>query len=114
MAASIYPCVACGFLTMSEPPGSYGICPVCGWEDDHVQLAHPRAAVGANGESLVDAQARALQRFPRDVQATGSFERDRSWRPLRDDEVPSVEAPRNGLEYFNAAAADTLDYYWKK
>ncbi len=47
-----YPCPTCGFLTFCEPPGSYEICAVCGWEDDHVQLQFPLATVGANQECL--------------------------------------------------------------
>ena len=41
---------------MEEPPGSYGICPVCFWEDDQVQLRWPDWSGGANKPSLVDAQ----------------------------------------------------------
>ena len=39
-----------------EAPGSYDICPVCFWEDDHVQLRWPDFAGGANGPSLIDSQ----------------------------------------------------------
>jgi hypothetical protein len=111
-----FPCPACGFLTMSEPPGSYNICEVCGWEDDHVQLADPRYRGGANHESLVEAQQAALQRFPIDVQIAVGFRRDRTWRPLREDEAPvRDDAPKSGREYFEAAAADGVpSYYWKK
>ena len=48
-----YPCPACGFLTLSEqPPGTYDICGVCGWEDDPVQYNDPDYRGGANGPSL--------------------------------------------------------------
>jgi hypothetical protein len=110
-----FPCPACGFLTMSEPPGSYEICSVCGWEDDHVQLANPRMSGGANGESLVAAQVAVLRHFPIEMQSAEGFARDPSWRPLRDDEgLPRADAPRSGEEYFRAAAADSVDYYWRK
>ena len=100
---------------MDEPPGSYNICDVCGWEDDHVQLANPRMGGGANRESLVEAQATALQRFPIEMKWAEGFERDRSWRPLREDEkAPRGDTPRWGKEYFQAAAADSVGYYWKK
>ena len=54
------PCPACGFLTLGGTYGSYVICPVCGWEDDQLQLANPASGGGANSESLVEAQADAL------------------------------------------------------
>ncbi|MFC5904955.1 CPCC family cysteine-rich protein [Streptomyces zhihengii] len=50
------PCVCCGHLTLSEPPGSYEICPVCFWEDDRVQLRWPDWTGGANRPSLIEAQ----------------------------------------------------------
>lgn len=100
---------------MDDPPGSYDICMVCGWEDDHVQLAHPRMGGGANRESLVEAQTAVLERLPIEVQTVDGFERDPSWRPLREDEqAPRSDTPRSGLEYFHAAVVDSVDYYWRK
>ncbi len=30
----LYPCLCCGYLTLTEkPPGTYLICPICCWED---------------------------------------------------------------------------------
>jgi anaerobic ribonucleoside-triphosphate reductase len=29
-----WPCPCCGYQVFTGPPGSYEICPVCGWEDD--------------------------------------------------------------------------------
>jgi hypothetical protein len=37
-------------------PGSYGICKVCFWEDDPVQLLDPWFRGGANTVSLAEAQ----------------------------------------------------------
>ena len=52
-----YPCPCCGFLTLSEPPpGTFVICPVCGWEDDSVQFYDPQYACGANAVSLEQAR----------------------------------------------------------
>jgi len=100
---------------MTEPPGSYHICDVCGWEDDHVQLAHPRLRGGANSACLVEAQVEALRRVPLHVQSTQGFQRDQEWRPLREDEsLVRDDAPRSGVDYFEAAATEGARYYWKK
>ena len=48
-----FPCPCCGYRTLNEqPPGTFGICPVCYWEDDPVQYADPDLAGGANEVSL--------------------------------------------------------------
>jgi len=53
-----YLCLCCGLHTLDEEsPGSYDICPVCGWEDDPVQFDDPTFRGGANHESLSEAQA---------------------------------------------------------
>ncbi|EMF29130.1 CPCC family cysteine-rich protein [Streptomyces gancidicus] len=52
---SFYPCPCCGRLVHEAPPGSFQICPVCGWEDDLVQLRWPGVS-GANRCSLIEAQ----------------------------------------------------------
>ncbi|MDJ1135119.1 CPCC family cysteine-rich protein [Streptomyces iconiensis] len=52
---SSYPCPCCGRLVYEAPPGSFQICPVCGWEDDLVQLRWPGAS-GTNRRPLMEAQ----------------------------------------------------------
>lgn len=53
-----YPCPCCRYLTLAEePPGTYEICEVCGWEDDPVQSEDPSYAGGANTVSLLTARA---------------------------------------------------------
>ncbi len=47
-----YPCPCCGKLTLTQEPGSYEICPVCGWEDDPAQRRDPDLDGGANKRSL--------------------------------------------------------------
>ena len=52
-----FPCPSCGFLTLDEePPGTFAICPVCGWEDDNVQFHDPSYSGGANPVSLEEAR----------------------------------------------------------
>jgi len=49
----MYKCPCCGYYTIGEkPPGTYEICPVCFWEDDHVQYQEPDLDGGANELSL--------------------------------------------------------------
>lgn len=49
MGVVTFPCVVCGCHVFHEPPGSYEICPVCGWEDDNVQARHPRMRTEREG-----------------------------------------------------------------
>jgi hypothetical protein len=54
--ATQYKCPCCGFRTLSEkPPGTFGICPVCLWEDDNAQYEDPNLEGGANRPSLTQA-----------------------------------------------------------
>jgi hypothetical protein len=56
-----YPCPCCHYHTIldawSEPPGTFYICPVCGWEDDNIQHDDPDYRGGANIESLNECRA---------------------------------------------------------
>ena len=53
-----YPCLCCGYLTRwLEIHGTYDICEVCGWGDDHLQAADPDRAGCANKMSLNQARA---------------------------------------------------------
>jgi hypothetical protein len=104
-----FPCPSCGFLVFAEPPGSYDICRVCGWEDDGVQLEAPGYTGGANGVSLYRYQREiALVRAPVRVQVLGGCRRDPSWRPLGEDEA-SPELPATRLDY-----EDPRVYYWRR
>jgi hypothetical protein len=59
----LFNCPRCGQPSLDEePPGTYEICKVCGWEDDYVQFRDPGYRGGANHESLLEAQAN-YQRF---------------------------------------------------
>ena len=50
---SRHQCLCCGCWTLAEPPpGTFTVCPVCGWEDDAVQGKHAYFAGGANAVSL--------------------------------------------------------------
>lgn len=93
-----YTCPCCGYLTLSEFPGSYDICEICFWEDDGVQLFDPSCAGGANHPSLMEAQ-RNFQQFgacserEKDSgrEPTESDRRDPKWRPANAADVPFGE-----------------------
>ncbi|HYF15190.1 MAG TPA: CPCC family cysteine-rich protein [Phycisphaerales bacterium] len=90
-------CPCCGRRVQSE---QYAICPVCCWEDDHVQRRHPYAH-GANGDwYLVSAQRlvrdRGLQVLwdlrPIDPRVAAEYPVDPAWRPIS-DHWPSGDVP---------------------
>lgn len=59
-AESPRPCPCCGLAALREPPGSYEICPRCGWEDDGLQARRPDLEGGANRLSLDEARSNWL------------------------------------------------------
>ena len=78
-----YPCPCCGFLTLGEPaPGTFVICPVCGWEDDEVQFVNPQLEGGANPLSLQEARLNFL------TFGAGMREDLSRVRPPTADEIP--------------------------
>ena len=86
----MYPCPCCGYKVYEESPGSYGICPICYWEDDLVQLAFPDLAGGANSCSLIEGQRNFAtlgvceMLFKEHIRAPKESEhRNSSWRPLQ-------------------------------
>ena len=93
-----YPCPCCGFLTLHGPPGGYGVCAVCFWEDDGVQLKYPTYAGGANGLSLIDAQSNYRRLGACDPQSVAHVRpplpgerREQGWRPI-DPEIDNIPA----------------------
>ncbi|MHC4744192.1 MAG: CPCC family cysteine-rich protein [Planctomycetota bacterium] len=106
-----YTCPCCGFFVFSEPAGSYEICPICGWEDDAVQLRFPGMSGGANSESLYESQARTLEDYPIDVMEAEGIARDPEWRPLKTSEV--IEFGDQPEQPFDSSVDDSAKYYWK-
>src|SRR5262245_17257760 len=122
---TFYPCPCCGYLKFTEPPGTYEICDICGWEDDHVQLHFPEHRGGANGESLMEAQQayaqEAAKRSPTEPDPTLGETRDPLWRPYDPtrDRLQRQDNIRSGYDYFRAALEiDNADlqamYYWRR
>jgi Cysteine-rich CPCC len=106
--SQLWPCPVCGYYVFDAPPGSYEVCDVCDWEDDAIQIRHPRMRGGANGGSIYDYQ----QRQPTWKPPT-ELTRDPEWRPLAAEEaaLPSGEAGAVDyrLEYYHGADP----YYWR-
>ena len=56
-----FTCPCCGYMTLTESPGSNNICSVCFWKDDLFQINNPTFESGANNEiSLKQAQINFL------------------------------------------------------
>lgn len=108
-----YPCPCCGWIVFDEEPGSYEICPVCGWEDDLSQLRFAR--MGGANIPLLDAQADWQgEQESDDLDPDGlGYRREPGWRPL-DPSVDQIEDPLPGREYGPTYEADrTQYYYWR-
>lgn len=120
--ARTYPCPCCGYLTFTEPPGSFDICTVCHWEDDIVQLSDPEELGGANGKNLMEAQRDYVERCAlRDVAfPPGSVQwpekpRDQGWRLFEvSDYACAMQGPSHGFRHETRHIVDPLTlYYWR-
>lgn len=100
------PCPCCGFLAFEGSYGTYDKCNVCGWEDDHVQLANPTSEGGANLASLAEAQQKALEAFPLDRHTAAGLRRSTRWRPLA---AADLERARTTT---SAGIRDEAGAYW--
>jgi hypothetical protein len=106
-------CPGCGFRTIDEATyGTYLICPVCGWEDDAVQLANPCSGGGANRESLAECQRRSGTWNTVQMQ---KHERDPVWRPLSEKEIAFfTSVAQKQLWSFHGDLEPALAYWRKK
>ncbi len=102
-------------------PGFHKVCPICGWEDNLMQLRFPLLPGMGNDVSLYEGQRnfldfgaaerknRGLTRTPVDGE-----EREEGWR-LLDLERDNIEEPRRGVDYLNSypESDTTVLYYWR-
>jgi cysteine-rich CPCC protein len=114
-----YTCPCCGYVTLSEWPGSYEICHVCFWEDDPVQILDPWFGGGANKPSLVQAQATYVaygameQRFVANVKGILSGDvRDPEWRRVAEYDRRFARAPRDLSKDEHRELSAW--YYWRR
>ncbi len=112
--ADALPCPACGFFTMDEAYGSFVICSICGWEDDGVQLANPTSEGGANRESLLAAQLKALRSFPLDVSSAEGILRSQNWRPLEERDIALADSLKIERYWHSRAVYSEDEAYWKR
>jgi hypothetical protein len=119
MAEPCYPCPCCGYLVFDEQPGSYGICPICFWEDDLSQLRFVRTT-GANHVTLIEAQAN-FAHFGASEERLAMYctkpkldeRRDDSWRPFN-PEIDVVEESIPGMDYGLTYHSERgAYYYWR-
>jgi hypothetical protein len=119
----MYPCPCCGYEVFGEPPGSFEICPICGWEDDLVQLGFPDLKGGANHVSLIEAQrtyAAIQSSKPQStvhVRPPQDERRDPDWRPLDPllDKYLKWENPKHH-DFWHSPSEKGEDclYYWRR
>jgi hypothetical protein len=116
----IFPCPCCGYRVFTMPPGYHGICPICHWEDNLVQLRFPQMPGAANRVSLQDAQRNFQQIGAADRLAVNQVRTpddadlpDPQWRPL-DETRDNIEQPQRGIGYADSYPDDTtVLYYWR-
>lgn len=107
-------CPACGFEVFPEQAGSYEICPVCGWEDDEIQLRFPAMRGGANRASLFEWQQGVLGRSPPHVAEHGGYRRCPDWRQLSEAECRDTTGMLTiGRADFKALGAEEPAFYWR-
>ncbi len=106
-------CPACGFTALGGSPGWHLVCPLCGWCNDPLQLAHPDSAEGENhGLSLRQAQRRARAAVAQ--AASKGCQRDPRWRPLAPGESPRPTGTEmtSAVCFLDPASLGDLEPYW--
>jgi hypothetical protein len=83
-----YTCPCCGYKTL-EDEHHYEICPICFWEDDHLQFEDVDYSGGANVISLRQAQKNFIEFGACDINMKKHVRKpsvndvkDKSWKVL--------------------------------
>lgn len=119
MTSVRFPCPCCGYLVFTELPGSFQLCPICGWEDDALQLQYPEEA-GTNPVSLQEAQQNYRHSGAITAERQASVRAPRSDEPREPGWYPLTQVP-GALPRFEAWEKLTEDgpksetdlYYWR-
>jgi len=107
------PCPCCGFYIGEETfYGCHNICEICGWQDDHVQLANPACRGGANGDSFIEVQKRLLYKVPVGISEYNGKRRDGKWRTLRSTEITNAEHEATLKPWMNKGIDSYSESYW--
>jgi uncharacterized Zn finger protein (UPF0148 family) len=116
-----YTCPCCGYRVFEEEPGSFGICPICYWEDELKQLRYPKEK-GANKVSLVEAQLNYEEHGASDLdlkifvrKPNGNDEKDEKWRKIDLKKDKIAEKKEGGMDSVNIYPIETTRlYYWEE
>ena len=115
------PCPCCGHRVFDYAPGFHHSCPICGWEDNLVQLRFPTMPGSCNMVSLQEGQQNfrdygaAERRYLGEIrEPVDGEEVEEGWRPL-DLSIDNVEEPQRGQNYGETYPYEdtTLLYYWR-
>ena len=99
-------------------PGLHHVCPICGWEDNLVQLRFPGSC---NTVSLEDGQKNYIDCGAAERRNAGTTrvpvegeEVEAGWR-LLDPSIDNIEQPERGQNYGETYPYEdtTLLYYWR-
>jgi hypothetical protein len=116
-----YPCPCCGHLVHDFAPGHHQSCPICGWEDNLVQLRFPLMPGSANMVSLERGQrnfreygAAERRYIGKTREPDAADRREHGWRPL-DPARDNIEEPRRGENYAETYPYENTAvlYYWR-
>lgn len=108
-----YTCPACGFKVFDDEPGSYSVCIICNWQDDHVQLVYPGMSYGSNEQSLYEYQSNVIYTLPLEITEYKGYKRDENWRPLNINEcIIPADVLKDGTDSFHCLKDTVIEYYW--
>lgn len=102
-------------MAFGDGPDWHRVCPLYGWRNDPLQLAHPDSAEGENpGLLLRRAQGRSRAAATAAAATSKAFQRDSRWRPL----VPGESPRSSGTEmaspmcYLDPASLGDPEPHW--
>ena len=115
MKRNKYTCVCCGHRVF-DALFNFEICPVCGWEDDPLQIRYPLEK-GANKVCLVEAQVNfgktgVIYKGFLNFADGKKYEIDSKWRRFKKSD--KVEIREEGVAEIIYPVDMRKLYYWQK